>query len=328
MGAMVKCGDAKKVSRVSKTSINVRVRVQHKCHLSNFATVTDYVALDITRGRFIGGLLVLRYFRTVFPVDARLPGYCPDGQAPAFRCMLTASHLAICFGVGFLGTEVAFLRILAAPLSWSRSFSSALSLSSEARTLSQRLPRPLRSGSAWEECPLTPAQDVRTGWSLLAGDELTLVLNDQLTVQSLKHIHLHSSVGRTFHPGQQLKRTPSVSHSVVLCHFATVPEAQHPIQTRPSVHSAVGDFRLRSRYPEALVEVRKEVSQNDTGIFDGGRTRESEARLQVCPGRSLPLVPHGPWPVETARRSSVFRARPSHGRTGLEHSVVHSPVHA
>ena len=29
------------------------------------ATVTDYDALDITRGRFIGGLSVLRYFRTV-----------------------------------------------------------------------------------------------------------------------------------------------------------------------------------------------------------------------------------------------------------------------
>ena len=38
---------------------------QHKCHLSNFATVTDYDAFNITRGRFIGGLSVLRYFRTV-----------------------------------------------------------------------------------------------------------------------------------------------------------------------------------------------------------------------------------------------------------------------
>ena len=29
-------------------------------------TVTDYVAFNITRGRFIGGLSALRYFRTVF----------------------------------------------------------------------------------------------------------------------------------------------------------------------------------------------------------------------------------------------------------------------
>ena len=50
---------------LSKTSINVRLTDQGKCHLSNFATVTDYDTLDITRGRFIGGLSVLRYFRTV-----------------------------------------------------------------------------------------------------------------------------------------------------------------------------------------------------------------------------------------------------------------------
>ena len=37
---------------------------------------------------------------------------------PLRFAVLTASHLAICFGVGFLGAEVAFLRILAAPLSW------------------------------------------------------------------------------------------------------------------------------------------------------------------------------------------------------------------
>ena len=41
------------------------VEDQHKCHLSNFATVTDYDAFNLTRGRFIGGLSVLRYFRTV-----------------------------------------------------------------------------------------------------------------------------------------------------------------------------------------------------------------------------------------------------------------------
>ncbi len=59
------CGTVNDSKILSKTSINVRVRDQHKCHLSNFATVTDYDALDITRGRFIGGLSVLRYFRTV-----------------------------------------------------------------------------------------------------------------------------------------------------------------------------------------------------------------------------------------------------------------------
>ena len=48
------------------SSVTVKgVEDQHKCHLTNFATVTDYDALDITRGRFIGGLSVLRYFRTV-----------------------------------------------------------------------------------------------------------------------------------------------------------------------------------------------------------------------------------------------------------------------
>ena len=51
---------------VSKTSINVRLTDQHKCHQSNFATVTDYDAFNMTRGRFIGGLSVLRYFRMVF----------------------------------------------------------------------------------------------------------------------------------------------------------------------------------------------------------------------------------------------------------------------
>ena len=55
-------------------------------------------------------------------------------------------HLAICKGAGFLGTEVAFLLTLGQPRPWLRSFSSACSLSSEASTLSQRLPRPLRSG--------------------------------------------------------------------------------------------------------------------------------------------------------------------------------------
>ena len=63
-------------STLSKTSINVRVRVQHKCHLANFATVTDYNAFNITRGRFIGGLSVLRYFRTVclwMPVSLVIP---------------------------------------------------------------------------------------------------------------------------------------------------------------------------------------------------------------------------------------------------------------
>ena len=48
---------------MSKTSIDVRLTDQRKCHLPNFATVTDYDALDITRGRFIGGLSVSRSLR-------------------------------------------------------------------------------------------------------------------------------------------------------------------------------------------------------------------------------------------------------------------------
>ena len=47
-----------------------------QCHLSNFATVTDYYASDITRGGVIGGLSALRYFFTVFlwiPVSLVIP---------------------------------------------------------------------------------------------------------------------------------------------------------------------------------------------------------------------------------------------------------------
>ena len=130
--------------RLSKTSINVRLT--DSINVTCLTCDCNRRCEDDSSADF--GLKVHG-----FPVDPRLPGYCPDGQAPA---LLQASHLAICFGVGFLGTEVAFLRILAAPLSWLPSIASALSLSSDARTLTQRPPRPLRSSGACEGYPFTP----------------------------------------------------------------------------------------------------------------------------------------------------------------------------
>ena len=64
--------------------------------------------------------------------------------------------------------------------------------------------------------------------------------------------------------------------SLATLRIANVSEAQRPIQTRLSIHRAVGDFRLPSRYAEALVEVREKLFQNGPGLFDGGRTRKTK----------------------------------------------------
>ena len=90
------------------------------------------------RGRLIGGLSASRYFLTVFLwIPVSLVIALMDSPLRFAAC--TAFHLAVCFGVGFRGAGVAFLRTLDTRLS--RSFSSALSLSSEASTCSQRLPQ-------------------------------------------------------------------------------------------------------------------------------------------------------------------------------------------
>ena len=86
-----------------------------------------------------------RYFLTVFLwIHVSLVVALMD--RPLRLAAWITFHLAICKGAGFLGTEVAFLLTLGQPRPWLRSFSSACSLSSEASTLSRRLPRPLRSG--------------------------------------------------------------------------------------------------------------------------------------------------------------------------------------
>ena len=146
----------------------------------------------------------------------------------------TASHLAICVGVGLLGARTAFLRTLTDLSLPSRSFSSALSLSSDARTLTQRLSRPLVSGGGVRRVSVHITQDVRSGWGILAGNDTVLVLNDQFAVQHLEHVHLHPGVGRPFRARQQLKRSQSIPHGVVPGRLASVPEAQRPVQTSPS----------------------------------------------------------------------------------------------
>ena len=74
---------------------------------------------DFTRERgecIIGGLAAFRYFFTVFlwtPVSRVIPLM----DRPLHLASWTASHLAICFGVGFLGEWSAFLQTLAEPSS-------------------------------------------------------------------------------------------------------------------------------------------------------------------------------------------------------------------
>ena len=88
----------------------------------------------------------------------------------------------------------------------------------------------------------------------MAAPVASFVLHRQAIVQSFKHIHRRSGVGRPVLAGQQLKGAPAVSDRVVPGDSAPVFEAQDLLQTHPFVHCAIGDFRLLRRHLEAVVE--------------------------------------------------------------------------
>ena len=46
------------------------------------------------------------------------------------------------------------------------------------------------------------AQYARTGWGLLAGDDVSMVLNNQLTVQHLDHLHERPCIARSLNARQ------------------------------------------------------------------------------------------------------------------------------
>ena len=124
--------------------------------------------------------------------------------------------------------------------------------------------------------PCEAAKYARTWRRFLRRDVAPLVLHRQAIVQSFKHIHSCSGIGRPVRAGQQLQGAPAVSDRVVPGDSAPVLEAQDPLQTHPFVHCAIGDFRLLRGHLEAFVEAWKEVLQHSVGVIDGSRTRKSE----------------------------------------------------
>ena len=117
-------------------------------------------------------------------------------------------------------------------------------------------------------------KDTRTRRRFLRWDAAPLVLHVQATVQSFKHIHSCSGVGRPVRTGQQLQGAPAVSDRVVPGDSAPVLKAQDPLQAHLLVYGTIGDFRLPRRHLEAAVEAWKEALQHAVRIVDGDCARK------------------------------------------------------
>ena len=175
--------------------------------------------------RIMGGLLASAYLRTVFL-------WMPNSLAiarmerPRSLACCTAFHRTLCRGVGFLRGDAGGLRTLPSP------FNVALSAS--------MTPRDARLSLGWLPTPLTvrprpgpyrrgPLEARRTpgrGGASLCGDRASSVLHEELTVQALMDLQLHSGVARPLLTRQQLQGTPVVLDGVVPGHLAAVLEAE------------------------------------------------------------------------------------------------------
>ena len=183
----------------------------------------------------------------------------PRMDSPLRFAFCTALHLAVCNGVGFLRVGVAVLRTRLVPLRPEVSTGRSVSwlVSGVASLAAHLVPRPLVGRWIMGECVVLlvkSRKDTRTRRRFLRWDVAPLVLHRQAIVQSFKHIHSCSGIGRPVRAGQQLQGAPAVSDRVVPGDSAPVLEAQDPLQTHPFVHCAIGDFRLLRGHLEAFVE--------------------------------------------------------------------------
>ena len=125
------------------------------------------------------------------------------------------------------------------------------------------------------------AQDVGALRCLLCGDDASLVLHCQLSIQPFEDIHHRSGVARPIHARQKLQSTPAVLHRVVPANPAPVLQAESCVEAHPPVQVPICGLCVLRRHTKALIEAGEEVIEHAVSVVDGGCVCESQLPLLV-----------------------------------------------